>query len=590
MNDLNTPDATHQPAHTGTGHRWRLWAVGAFLIVVLGWAGASARLLIGAKNNLQAAQRELQEVRGSGGLKLLLNGDDKKLKLADAHLYAAAANLDSPLLSIAAPLPFLGTQVRSARALTRASRQVIGVLLNTSANVSPARRSILTRLELVDLISDGGRRLEQAINGADLGPRTGLIDSLSHARATLETQLAAVRTPLARANDAMPGIQHILEGPTHLLLLAANNAEMGAGSGRPLALTTVDIAKGDIAVGSFEWSGAIKIPTGSVSLPIDLAQRWAFATPEAGIFRALVTPRFDVTAPLIAEQYQAATGKSVDGVMLVDVVALQKMVAVSEAQVSTTTATADTILSELMNGQYLTLDDKSDQENIVRQERMGTVARTVLTDLLARHEHVEVAKALVDAMGGRHVLLWSDKPDMQKTFENAGADGKIAPNSLTIALQNVGDNKLDWFARVHSDLTVAPGPNGTRLASVKVTVTCEVPDGQPRYVAGPGVPNLPYGDYQGYLTIHAPTGSKALRAVEGPTIAGGVDGGAPTLGQTVSIKRNGSTTATFEFALPADLPTMRVESTARYPSVGWTFGAKTWTDDRVETLDLTKAR
>ena len=566
----------------------RLGLILAVLVVVsVAWC---AHVLLSARSHLNAARQDLQELVGSNGLKAVLDGRQDPLRNAHNNLSKASADLDSPLLSVAGPLPFVGTQIRAARAMTNSADRIVNVVLSTSSQLTPAERASISRLELFDRVARGGTSLAEALDRADLGPTSGLIDSLAQARASFATQVASVREPLSRANAALPGLQHLLTGPTRLLLLAANNAEMASGSGRPLAVAVVDIVNGEISVGDFAWSGSVKVPAGSVALPDDLA-RWATLDPQSAIFRAMVTPRFDVTAPLIAAQYRAATGTDVDAVMLVDVVALQKFVAASTASTTDPNAPpADRLIEELMNGQYLSVDYAKAGDNEARQERMGSVARAVITDLVSRHDdHVQVARVMMEAIAGRHILFWSARPDFELASVTAGADGKLGENSLSVTLQNVGDNKLDWFARVRSNLTVTSEDNGQKLASLTVIVDCDVPDGQPRYVAGPGLPNLPYGDYLGYLTVHAPTGATNLRRADGvAAIVSGRDGLTTVIGHEVAVKRNTSVSTTFLFSLPANTDTMQVESSARFPAVGWTFGQKAWFDTRVETLHLVK--
>lgn len=561
-------------------------------VLVLVWAAWCTHLLLSARTHLTSARRNLQELSGSKGLKAVLDGQRRALNDAQNDLSKASDDLSSPWLSLAKPLPIAGTQIRAARAMTQSADRIVRVVVTTSEQLAPSQRASISRLELFNRVASGGKNLADALDRADLGPTSGLIGSLSQARSSFAAQIASVRDPLMRANAALPGLQRLLTGPSHILLLAANNAEMASGSGRPLAVAVADIVNGEISVGDFAWSGSVRVPAGSVPLPDDLA-RWAPLDPQTAIFRAMVSPRFDVTAPLMAAEYQSSTGKSVDGVMIVDVVALQKFVAASPSTASTTdpnALSADRLIEELMNGQYLNVDYAKAGDNEARQERMGAVARAVITDLISRHDdHVQVARVMMEAIAGHHILFWSARPDLELASVTAGSDGRLSENSLAVTLQNVGDNKLDWFARVRSDLSITTAANGEKLASLTVIIDCDVPDGQPRYVAGPGLPNLPYGDYLGYLTLHAPSGATNLRRADGVApVVSGRDGPATIIGQQVSVKRNVSMSTTFLFSLPATIESVKVESSARYPAVGWTFGQKTWFDTRVETLNLVK--
>ena len=311
-----------------SSRRARRIAIAIFLFAFVGWMGFCAHLGLSAKAHLLKAQEHLRALTsGDGSLRSLVDGDQSLLLQAQAELSTARQDLDSPALGIAAPMPFVGTQVRSARALTATAKGLVDAGLKASIDLTPQRRNGISRIDLLDRVAVAGQHLAVAVNGSRLGPSGGLLAPLADARNEMARQLVAIKTPLDRTNAAIPGLRKMLVGPSHLLLVAANNAQMASGSGLPLAVATLDIADGRMQVGAFEWTAAIDVPAGSVPLPTELADLWAFATPQDTIRRAIVTPRFPVSARLMADQYRAATGRAVEGVMLIDIVGLQKLVA-----------------------------------------------------------------------------------------------------------------------------------------------------------------------------------------------------------------------------------------------------------------------
>ena len=571
-----------------TRKRWGRWLFAGILFVLFAWVGWCAHLVTSAKRDLQVAQAELKSLTDKDSLKALLDGDRQRLLDAQARLHSAKNDLGSPMLSLAQPLPFLGRQINSARALTGTANGVLDAAVETTGELTPARREGLSRIQLLDAIAVGSKRMTTAIDQGDLGPASGLLVSLSNGRAELARQLLKIRKPLDRANFAIPGLRRMIVGPTKLLVVGANNAQMAAGSGLPLEVTTADIVDGHMTVGSFVSTGAIRVPDGGVQLPSELQQLWAFATPQDTMVRAVVTPRFDVTAPILAAQYTTATKTPVDGVLMIDIVGLQKLVAASGASTDPNALPADKIIDELMHNQYLSLDTTKPETNVARREKLGQVARVALTDLLnPKLSVVDLARALSESAAGRHLLMWSRLPDEQQAMQALRVGGELTAQSVSVSLLNAGANKIDWFTRVAGKVTVGPVVGNERQVDVAVTVSSVVPDGLPQYSAGPGIPAAEYGDYIGYFTINVPGVATKMHLGDGSAlIVDGPDGPTRTIGQLLILKRNTKREVTFSFTLPANFPLLRIEPSGRYPAVAWSSGDQSWTDDQARTLPL----
>jgi hypothetical protein len=568
-------------------HRGRWLFLGA-LLLFLGWVGWCAHLVASAKSDLQFAQSELKSLTEKDSLKSLLDGDRQRLLQAQARLHSAKGSLGSPVLTVAKPFPFLGRQISSARALTGTASGVLDAAVETSGELTPDKRSGMTRIQLLDALAVGTKRMTTAIDKGNLGPASGLMVSLSNGRAELARQLLKLRKPLDRMNVALPGLRQMIVGPTKLLVVAANNAQMAAGSGLPLAVTTADIVDGRISVGNFESTGAVRVPDGSVQPTSELQELWGFATPQDNMIRAVVTPRFEVSAEMMSAQYAAARNTPVDGVLLIDIVGLQRLVAVGGASADPNAIPADKLIDELMRNQYLSVDESKPETSIQRKERLGQVARAAVTDLLNPNlSAVDLGRALSDAAAGRHILLWSRSPDQQLAMRALRVDGALGANSVAVSLLNAGANKLDWYTKLASKVSVGPVANNERQIDVEVTVSSQVPDGLPRYVAGPGIPAAEYGDYIGYFTMNFPaTATKVHLGDASPVIVAGADGPTRTIGQLLVLKRNTTRVVTFSFTLPADFVALRIEPSGRYPAIDWTAAAQSWTDDRVKTILL----
>ncbi len=568
-------------------HRGR-WVFLVGLVLAGAWLGWCAHLALSARSQLRSAQIQLRKLGGADGLRPILQGDTVGLSDARRRLVSADEDLQSAWLSPLTTMPFVGRQVNSARSLTHTSRSVVDAVSLAAADFAPANRDKMSRVELVAALSKNSRRLADVIDQGDLGPSSGLIVALSDGRAELAKQLLSIRKPLDKANAVLPGLQRLIAGPTRLLVVAANNAQMAAGSGLPLAVTTADFADGKITVGQFEWTSNVTVPAGSIQLPSELEQLWGFATPSENLKHAFVTPRFDVTAPLIAKQYEAATKTKVDGVLLIDIVGLQKLVAASGPNSDPKALTADEIIPELMNGQYLSVDYGKKDSHADREERLSEVTRSVVSTLLdAKSRLSEVGKAIGQSIAGRHLLLWSKDVDLQNGLNRSEVDGALRADSIAVSLQNEASNKMDWFMRLSANLSTETGAAGERNVTVQVTVKNEVSEGQPRYVAGPTQPKQVYGDYVGYLTINVPRVAAHLRLGDtSPVIVGGYDGPTLTIGQLVIVHKGESSTVKFHFVMPKGTSSVQVEPSGRFPSLQWTKGSVTWADTERRRVEL----
>ena len=290
------------------------------------------------------AQGHLSALRGTDALKSLVAGNAADLTVARSALHAADGRLASRWLWPIRVVPIAGDNLRSAQAITRTTMAVVDIAFDASQRLSSTQRAALNRSEQLATVADLATRLGAIVDHPQLGPSVMLASPLLRARKQLAEQLDRLRPAVDRANSALPGLRSIAAGPRRFLVVAANNAEMAAGSGLPLAVATVDITQGTPTFGVWKWSGDLPIPGDGATLSPEMQRLWGFASPEGDLRRALVSPRFPTTAPLLAEQYQLATGTSVDGVILIDIVGLQKIVASSTEQIGGTGLSAAQII------------------------------------------------------------------------------------------------------------------------------------------------------------------------------------------------------------------------------------------------------
>ncbi len=570
----------------------RRWALRVLVLVLAAWLVASGVVLLGvrARTNagldaLERAEQRLeaaQLLRGAGASDLVL----AQREFADAHDLAA-----SPVLRPWRVVPLLGGNVSSVADLTAAAAEVaaIGQQVSTAAAAVVAQQPVdgAARLDLLAQLERISADADRSLARLDLGNDFFLIGPIGEARRRFLERLVQLRRAVADAQAVTAGAQTLLRGPRRYLVLAANNAEMRAGSGMLLSAGVATFADGAFSLGEMAPTQTYGVPAG-VPLPPELATLWGF-TPMGKDWRYLaMSPRFDATAPIAADMWAAATGEQVDGVLMVDPVTLQALLAAQgPIDAGGRELSADDVLGYLLLGQYDGLGDEySDQTD--RRDQLGVVARAGVDTLTNRPWDVDaLVGQLGDVGAGRHLLAWARDPEEQRTWVAAGIDGALGGDSLAPNVLNAGGNKLDQFLHVAADLFLADRADGGQDATLTLTLRNQTPEGLVRYVAGPHPSTgLAEGEYQGIVTVNTP-GFASLATMEGvdPVVVSGVDGPTKVVGGFVRLLRGATRTITVRFTLPEGVTSLRVESSARVPPIAWTAVGEEWSDTAAYHLE-----
>ena len=163
--------------------------------------------------------------------------------------------------------------------------------------------------------------------------------------------------------------------------------------------------------------------------------------------------------------------------------------------------------------------------------------------------------------------------------------GVLPRDGLMISMDNRAGNKLDQFLPMAADITHHPVGDGTEVV-VKIHVANLAPDGLPRYVQGPyAVPEFVAGQYKGILNVNVPFVSRNVRldGVE-QIVAAGPDQTTRVVAGNMSLLRGQAATFTLRFTVPKGAEHLEVVPSARYPAIGYSAGARSWSDDGPHTL------
>lgn len=555
------------------------------------WSAWAAVTLRAAARDLVAASNDIGSVRGTSLDAILEGAAVPTLEAAQLRLERARAHLGSVPVRPLRAVPVLGRQLRSLSALSSSAADALGVGAQTArdakalldaAPADPGHRPTLIR-GLRDLAA----RADGQLAGLRFGPRTGLLPRIARARNELTGELDAVRTGLRRVEVGGGAAADVLAGPRRYLLFAANNAEMRAGAGMFLSAGELLTGPDGLRLGDVRSVTEIPVPAEAVALSGDLAERWGWLAPNTEWRNLMLSPRFDVNAALAAKMWVAAGNEPVDGVLAIDPITLRGLLsATGPVSVDGRSLDRDNIVSELLHDQYLrypVTDQASDRD---RRDQLGQIARAVFDAVEQRQPAIgKLIGRLAGAVQGRHLLLWSSRPEEQAAWEALAVDGSLRPDSLLVSLVNRSGTKLDQFMRVSAALSSVA--DGAELdVTLRLDLENRAPEGEPPYVVGPQ-PGSGAGEgvYLGLLTVNLPGAARDGRfdGVEHLAVAGG-DGPSRVVGFQVQLGRGERRTVVARFRLPRPARALRIEPSGRVPPVHWRAGGKEWLDESDQTV------
>lgn len=573
----------------GRGRPWRPRLVDLVLVALVLWLLLCGATLRRARSEAAAGVAAVRHAERFLAPADLVRGRAlRPLTEAGVAFRRSHRGLNHPVLAPLRILPIMGRQIRSASALTGAATEVAGIggravrdartALEDRPASGPDRVSTLRRVAAV--AARAGRELD----GVDLGPGRALVGPLEGRRAELAQRLDEAQVAMVKASRVATGLADLLGGPKRYLVVAANNAEMRAGSGMFLSVGELSFAEGRMTLGEFRPTGDLVLDP-AVAPPIedpDLQARWGWLNPNREWRNLAASPRFAASAQLAARMWVANGGAPVDGVLMLDPVALQALLSsTGPVKAGGRTISADEVLPLLLHDQYADIETLADADQAGRRELLGSIAASTIGAL--EGEDLDVASlstALRNAVQGRHLLAWAPDDRSQLVWETAGVSGALEADSLVVSVLNRAGNKLDQFLEVDAHLRIRRS-KGQGQGELRVTLRNRTPEGEVGYIAGlnPASGVAP-GDYSGLLSVNLPGFVEEVKVESAPTFAAaGPDGPTTVVAWPVRIDRGSSVTEVIRFRLPAAADRHVVEPSARVPAIEWTAQGRSWTDN-----------
>ncbi|MFJ4224634.1 DUF4012 domain-containing protein [Microbacterium sp. NPDC089695] len=498
--------------------RWLRWSIGivlTLLVLAIGWVTVRG---IGAVSDLQQVSTSANQLKTAIG-----EGDlDRASTLSAriAHHAESAHDLTSdPVWHAFGVVPWLGPNFSAVSDVAAIADDV----------ASDALVPVLDAAGEIDLASLG------LVNGAvDLAPFAAVEPSLADADDTLSTaedralridadatlppladavrQMRSAVTEAATVVGALHGASALLpsmlgaEGPRNYVVAMQNNAELRSSGGIIGAIALLHAENGRISL--VQQGSAMDFPPLAEALPLSESTVALFED-RPGRYLQNVTniPDFTEAAPVIAARWTQRYGTAVDGVIAVDAVVTEHLLAATgPLSFGPFTATKDDVVGLLLSQVYTLFPDPVAQDQI-----FAKAAGVLFSAALTTADPRDLVGALATSAEEDRIRIWSAHDDEEEILAASALGGAIPRDDATshvgVLLNDTTGAKMDFY----TDATIATAVgtcDGEPTTQVRVTWTNNAPadagTSLPPYVTGDGTYGVTPGMVRTLIMVYGP--------------------------------------------------------------------------------------
>jgi len=203
-----------------------------------------------------------------------------------------------------------------------------------------------------------------------------------------------------------------------------------------------------------------------------------------------VMPDFPSVAQAILSSYEAASGESLDGVILADPfaeAALLEAAGPVRLPGYNVEIDADNVVAFTTNEAYSLFTD-----SVRRKRLLGDVARAAFERFVGQPSADQGdLRELLEAAAGRHIQVFSEDPGMQEGLRRTPAGGALRPlgaddDLVSVVVNSGAGSKVDFYQERNVGYRVELDDDGSASAEFELTLRNHAPtSGQPPYVIGP---------------------------------------------------------------------------------------------------------
>lgn len=516
--------------------RRRKILIGALVIIAVlaVFAGAFVWSALQAKNELQQAVSSVQ------GLQQTIVDSDKskreeQVNTFSDHVSKAYEQTSSPLWQLASVVPYAGDDISAVRTMVAAmeniSSQALPQLLQAADNIDlnnvhvengtieiSGLEASQRPLQIADDTIDKATREVKTVKAVKAPHIAQIADALKTAETYCEKLDSMVHSlnSIVQVLPSMLGTEsHANDAPRNYLILAQTNAEARPSGGLTGSLGLVTVQGGRVSLQPFVSDSEIQNADEPV---VDLtAEERLLFTDKLGkdIRDVNFTPDFPRTGDIVSAMWNRQYGVAVDGVIAIDPLFLQNMLAVTGGVAMPDGSTLDgaNTAQTLLHDVYARM---TSQET---DEYFAVAAQAAFDHIMQNAGNFKsYVKALSTSVEQGHVMVWSAHEDEQNLIADSAISGKLitegAKPQVGVYISDETESKMDWY--LHREVTTEfqkVARNGANQYTVHIklqnTMTAEEAASEADYVTGGG--NIvPKGQIKTALFIYAPANGRLV--------------------------------------------------------------------------------
>lgn len=492
------------------------------LLGLAGWFGISAWQAKQEADAALTAATGIQESISTGDMDAL---DAQITELTD-HVHGAYAQTSSTIWTLASHIPYIGVDVTAVRTavtalenicvqampgLQDALRAVNGIQVENSTITVDGLADAADGLAKADTAMTGAMR---QLNGIQTPHLDKLADAVEQVQDRLEPMQDMVHNAAVFASVTPAMLDSDGDAPRTYLILSQTNSELRPGGGLPGSWGTMTIANGTVSIQEFAPPPA-EFTTPVVTLTAE--ERALFTDKLARVPQDVnFTPDFPRTGEIAQAMWQQSTQQTVDGVIAIDPVFLQRMLAVS----GPVTVGNGVMLDGTNTAQYLLNQVYIDVPEAEQNDYFGDVAATVFTHIM---QHANDPKGFLNAVASSitdgHLKLWSAHQEEQNQLLTTPIAGAMKTTASTpevgVYLSDISQAKMDWYLRrevsvEYDQVGISGGDQYTVRIKLTNMMTAEEAASLPRYIVGPFLDDLTAGQVRTGAFVYAPAGGRLV--------------------------------------------------------------------------------
>ncbi|MDQ1696803.1 MAG: hypothetical protein QOJ03_2156, partial [Frankiaceae bacterium] len=455
---------------------------------------------------LVAAHR-LRQVRADVARLTSQPGDDRQS--LERRLQSDLRTVDSAsaLLHQAGPrifgfVPILGRNVEAERSVSEAS----AAALRAGLTLTRATDGLETGSGGVDTdrlhaagtaLADAARALREPLRRlADQSTGWALPPVTTGVRQARD-QLLGLDDRLARGAAGLDGLAGVMgSGRRTVLVGLLNNAELRGAGGLLSAYATGTIDNGQLTLKPFRDVNEVAQPprlAKPVPSPPDYHAAYGPYLADTTLWKNVpMSAQGAEVAQVLAGVADASLGVKPDVVVLCDVPAASDIIsATGEVTIEGESVSGSELTRRLLVDAYGE-GSLSESKQAARRRALTTAASQAFDRLRDNATATpSLLQALVDAVSGRHIVVWSNRPEEQQQLVAARIAGTVDATGQDVALavtNNLGDspmqgNKLDYYVERRLSVDVHLQPDQATVVQT-LTLHNTAPDTLGPYVEG----------------------------------------------------------------------------------------------------------